>query len=877
MQPTSALLCPQCAGEIREGWKICPACLSPLANGDNTRTVQSSVSSSSSSSSPEEGRFPAGAVVAGRYRILGLIGHGGMGEVYRAYDLILNQAVALKFLAAAPELTEAALIRFRNEVRIARQVSHPNVCRVYDIGSIEGQHFLSMEYLDGEDLDSLLRRIGRLPQDKSIEFARKICAGLAAAHERGVLHRDLKPANIMIDGRGQVRITDFGLAALAAEIPLSDLRSGTPAYMSPEQKAGREVTTRSDIYSLGLVLHEMFTGKRRSGTETNPSDLVRDLDPAVERVILRCLEEDPKRRPSSALNVAMALPGGDPIAAALAAGETPSPEMVAASGEKEGFTPRAAVLWFAGALVCMIAGIFVLQKIELIGPGRAEINIPAEALAFRAQDFVKQFGYTDPPAHFAYGFTCCDTADLRYIENQGPRRDALLAAHRPPVVSFWYRQAQGDLTADPSSGIITYDSPASIDPQMIRLTLDATGRLISFEARPNSTGAAPASVPAYDWSPLFTAAGLDLARFTTTPPIHTPPMAFDSRAAWLGTYSSEPMAKLRVEAAAWQGRPVYFDTALDSGSRAAGSTPSMLLQNSLNILLFGIVIGAFVIAWHNLKLGRGDKKGAAKLAWLVFGLYIAGQILRMSHVAGLAEISLLSYSASIAGLFAVLTWLAYIAIEPYARRNWPDSLISWNRVLNGRFRDPLVASHALAGIAIGFLGNFLVVFTYLAVSARLAAPGVGDVAMFNSPTYFAGRLLREMGIGPVDAVAFLVMLIILRLVLRKVWIADWVTAIIFGIASNGLDNVGVPYRYVATLAITILSIYWFLWVFRRFGFVAMLGMWFTNSLTSQPNISLTSWYGGRMLLPYAIMIAIAAWSLWVVVSAKRTDFSSHPA
>ncbi len=203
-------------------------------------------------------------------------------------------------------------------MRIARQVSHPNVCRVYDIGAIEGQHYLSMEYLDGEDLNSLIRRIGRLPQDKAIEFTRKICAGLAAAHERGVLHRDLKPANIMIDGRGQVRIMDFGLAGLAAEIPLSDLRSGTPAYMS----------TRSDLYSLGLVLYEMFTGKRRSSEQSSPTEIIKDLDPAIDRIILRCLEEEPKRRPPSALNVAMAMPGADPIAAALAAGETPSPEMV---------------------------------------------------------------------------------------------------------------------------------------------------------------------------------------------------------------------------------------------------------------------------------------------------------------------------------------------------------------------------------------------------------------------------------------------------------------------------------------------------------------------------------------------------------------------
>jgi len=213
--------------------------------------------------------FPAGTVLAGRYRVLGLLGQGGMGEVYKAFDLILNQTVALKFLTPAL-ISEAALARFRNEVRIARQVSHPNVCRVYDLGMVEGLHFLSMEYIDGEDLASLLRRIGRLPQDKAVEFTRKICAGLSAAHERGVLHRDLKPANIMIDRRGQVRITDFGLAGLAAEIPLSDLRSGTPAYMSPEQKAGREVTTRSDIYALGLVLHEMFTasiGSLRDGAD----------------------------------------------------------------------------------------------------------------------------------------------------------------------------------------------------------------------------------------------------------------------------------------------------------------------------------------------------------------------------------------------------------------------------------------------------------------------------------------------------------------------------------------------------------------------------------------------------------------------------------
>src|SRR5215831_1219881 len=154
--------------------------------------------------------------------------------------------------------------------------------------------------------------------------------------------------------------------------------------MSPEQKAGREVTVRSDIYSLGLTLHEMFTGKRRSETQSNPSEIVKDLDPAVERVILRCLEEDPKRRPSTALSVAMALPGGDPIAAALAAGETPSPEMVAASGEKEGISARAAILCFGFVVAAVIAISFTQGEKFLLS--RAPLPIPPDGLAFRAQE-----------------------------------------------------------------------------------------------------------------------------------------------------------------------------------------------------------------------------------------------------------------------------------------------------------------------------------------------------------------------------------------------------------------------------------------------------------------------------------------------------------
>ncbi len=296
-----------------------------------------------------------------------------MGEVYRADDLKLGQPVALKFLPRGFDADPGRLQRFLNEVRTARQVSHTNVCRIYDAGEADGQHFLSMEYVDGEDLASLLRRIGHLPKDKAIQIARQLCAGLAAAHEIGVLHRDLKPANIMIDGRGRARITDFGLAAFAGDIAGDEVLSGTPAYMAPEQLAGREVTVRSDLYSLGLVLYELFTGRtafmaasvderRRLQSETTPStpsSLVEGFDPAVERVILRCLDADAARRPSSALSVAAALPGGDPLAAALAAGETPSPERVAEAGGEGASPPWLSWGAIALFLVC-VAAIFAL-------------------------------------------------------------------------------------------------------------------------------------------------------------------------------------------------------------------------------------------------------------------------------------------------------------------------------------------------------------------------------------------------------------------------------------------------------------------------------------------------------------------------------------
>ena len=329
--------CSSCSAELPEASRFCPACGAPAGSpsecpqaGDPSvaeAALRRGASDSpagrlASSPSLDGGGFAPGTILAERYRIIGLLGRGGMGEVYRADDLKLGQPVALKFLPEKLASEPAWIERFYAEVRHARGVSHPNVCRVYDVGEIDGAAL---------PLDGVRRRRGPglaaaphrpPPEDKAVEIARELCAGLAAAHDKGVLHRDLKPANVMIDGRGRAKITDFGLAVGVEDDKGGAEVSGTPAYMAPEQLAGKGASVQSDIYALGLVLYELFTGRkafeaatlaewRRKHAEeqpTAPSTVTPGLDPAVERVILRCLEKEPKARPRSVAAVARRCP-----------------------------------------------------------------------------------------------------------------------------------------------------------------------------------------------------------------------------------------------------------------------------------------------------------------------------------------------------------------------------------------------------------------------------------------------------------------------------------------------------------------------------------------------------------------------------------------
>jgi tetratricopeptide (TPR) repeat protein/predicted Ser/Thr protein kinase len=258
--------------------------------------------------------FSAGEVFAGRFRMIARVGRGGMGDVWRADDLVLETPVALKLIRSADAPTRA---RIMQEVRLARQITHPAVCRVFDVGEVDDIIFYSMEFVRGEDLAALLKRSGRLTSDRVLEIARQLCAGLAAAHGQGVLHRDLKPANVLIDQDGRVQITDFGIAVTHGDVSPGE-PIGTLGYMAPEQfEPGASLTGRTDLYALGVVLYELVTGQRHQAATPEQSSaalsrVVPDIHPQLARVIVRATAHDPAARPGTALEMAAALTDAEP-------------------------------------------------------------------------------------------------------------------------------------------------------------------------------------------------------------------------------------------------------------------------------------------------------------------------------------------------------------------------------------------------------------------------------------------------------------------------------------------------------------------------------------------------------------------------------------
>jgi len=303
--------CPKCHFDNPSDSKFCKECgtqIIPLEKISAPLTAETL-------ETPKE-ELTTGSTFAGRYQIIEELGKGGMGKVYKAHDTEIKEKVALKLLKPEIAADKKTIERFQNELKFARKISHRNVCRMYDLNKEEGSYYITMEYVPGEDLKNTIRRVGPLGAGKTIFIAKQVCEGLEEAHRLGVVHRDLKPQNIMIDKEGNARIMDFGIArSLTAKgITGAGVMIGTPEYMSPEQAEVKEVDQRSDIYSLGVILYEMVTGrvpfegetplgiamKHKSEVPKDPKELNAQIPDDLSRVILRCMEKDKEKRYQSA-------------------------------------------------------------------------------------------------------------------------------------------------------------------------------------------------------------------------------------------------------------------------------------------------------------------------------------------------------------------------------------------------------------------------------------------------------------------------------------------------------------------------------------------------------------------------------------------------
>ena len=842
-------------------------------------------------SSSAEGRFIPGTLLAGRYRLVALLGRGGMGEVYRADDTRLGQTVALKFLPDAVARDAAVLERFYAEVRIGRQVSHPNVCRLYDLIEVDGHRCLSMEFVDGEDLSSLLSRIGRLPADKVVDIARDLCAGLGAAHDKGVIHRDLKPANIMIDGKGRARIADFGIAALAEEID-GQAFAGTPAYMAPELLEGKTASSRSDIYALGLVLYEACTGKRlfeaRSLAElkalqqsTEPPSLsssVRDIPVAMERAILRCLEKNPDARPASAHEVMAALPGGDPLQAAMAAGETPSPAMVAAAG-------KIGELSAGKAWACLLACFVGILLIALMSGrstllGRLAPEKSPELLTEKAREIVAALGYDKRPQD-KHGSFYFDNDYLAYVvkHDRSPQRWEHVSAARPGPLKFIYRQSPRELVAletqlrplGPSeAGRITLDDPPATTPGMVDVILDRQGRLLGLRAVPKTSDLAKTGLKP-DWNRLLFAAGLEPAALTATTPRSISPVASDSTMAWQGSYRDQPGVVLHIEAAALRGRPVWFDVQGPWLRPKSTEFPLSFRIAVWILLVFSVLIWVvlFLLVRRNLRLGKSDRQGAFRLSTFLFLCSFVALMLRADHVAlAFEEAGLLTNLLAQTMIFAMATWLMYAALEPIARRRWPHLLVSWSRLLAGRLRDPLVGRDILIG---GLAGVGLVLMLHLSIVApgwfgmTSPAPRAPVASCLSSFRHIVFYLLWS--IYPAVCVGFATLfgLFLYRTVTRFRWL------ILVGqvIPLYFVFSVFVGSDDIWSLPAALFTLF-YLVIALRAGFLAAVMSFYVFLVFEFTPLTLdmSSWYVDRAGISMSLLAGLFIYGFWMSLGGK---------
>lgn len=847
----------------------------------------------------EAPHFSTGHLIADRYRVVSLLGEGGMGRVYRAEDLRLNLTVALKFMPRFANLDPVWRRRMESEVKLSRAVSHSNVCRVFDLDEIDDIPFISMEFVEGEDLSSLLRRIERLTGDRAVAIARQICAGLSASHAQGVLHRDLKPSNIMLDGNGNVRITDFGLAVVAGRPDRAELPAGTPRYMAPELFSGVPATEQSDIYALGLVLYEMFTGKpvftaqgaaeysrlHRKEEPAPPSAIEPGIDSRVEAVILSCLRKDPAERPASVLHVAAALPGGDLLAAALAAGEIPTRELLAAAAATGSLsrrsTARIAIATLGLLIVALFAGIGT-HPITRQGGVKAP-----EVLREQARAIAVMAGLTDPPVD----------SDIRYLseteiemfgEAGGVAGSRAILTRHDDAPLFCYRESHsGSIPSnvDLLRYIMPGSEPLRFAPSPVgvaTIVLDGSGRLVLFDSNVIRGAPVEEGLVTSNWDSIIRATGRDLQTLTPTESQLGPLSGADQAVAYVSPDGGDSSVAARIEMITAQNRLRLLGFFIDAPSdalpaHAANAARWTFVKTIRNSVLLVLLAASLPAAWRGWK-SRGDLVGAVRAGGFIFVLRLAGSLIAIRHVGAVAEaIDTLARTLASALAEAAIVAIFYLALERHVRRLWPRTLGCWSRVLNGTIRDPFVGRDVLVGC---FVGCLWAIFIFL---DRRLPPMLGwearaQLRVDQSLNHLLGarpalaEAIESVRSGIYQGLALLCVLVLATWLTRQ---RKWLALIISWFVCS------LMYAPAATHPVTAWTIYAFgcvavaVYLLQHWGLISLLSALLVVELLGVFPITMdmSSWYAGYGLFGIAMALGLG---IWAFHQSRQPSLSSVP-
>jgi serine/threonine-protein kinase len=664
--------------------------------------------------------------------------------------------------------------------------------------------------------------------------------------------------------------------------------------MAPEQLMDGRVSVRSDIYTLGLILHELFTGqcvfetddieelKRQhsSGSVSRPSSITEAIDPAVERVIMRCLHEDPEQRPQSVYQVLAALPGGDPLAAALAAGELPSPELVANARDVVGLRPPVAVGLLAILLVSLAVTWFVYAGTTAM-PERS----PAE-LSLVAKQVMEELGYDDLLRTSVFGYDV--NSRLAQSLRSSPRSvDGLAALDWPPRFRFWRRWTPGAFLSrgfhDPNWFAI--DGETFTPTGTATVAIDSAGVLLGLRVSPTGSPIAPASREDIDWSPLFRLANLGESDAVAIPLRERPPVDCEQSVAWRIERRGADADPVTVQMGAVEGRLNYFeilgvDEAMASVRPEGGYLTTM---SRSTIVLHVMRIIMILLAWRNLLAYRADWRNALRYAAIVGLLYAVVHLLSTLLQDGVLSAirqdrSLLEklMDGSDTGhvlLHMLDVWVVYVAIEPYVRRVWPRMLVGIVRALSGRLRDPAVGREVLIGAVVGCGLAAVVAIMWLAEAAPRAGaaghlPSGEALASRSSPVQFLCVKVHRGAWTMLDTIRIAGVLVFIRLIVRHTLAALLVSIALFGLTAHQwfMDTVGGPWwlglPYAIAFGVALVMLY------TRVGVLAAMTTLFVLLPHRLFGLELDAWYTPYSLAVLAIPIVLAAYGFWVELAGQ---------